>query len=81
MKSALRFGLLYLLALLLLLAFGHRNQLERARLAQMEARLERLRAEENALLKETWRLSQPHRVLEWAEREGFIPLSQGRWAR
>jgi len=80
-KSALRFGLLYLLALLLLFAAGHRNQLEKARLARMEERIDRLKAEEEALLKETWRLSQPHRVLEWAEKEGFVPMSRGRWER
>ncbi len=47
----------------------------------MEERIDRLKAEEEALLKETWRLSQPHRVLEWAEKEGFVPMSRGRWER
>jgi cell division protein FtsL len=78
-KSALRFGLLYLLALLLLFAFGHRNQVERAHLAEMEAQLKKLKAEEEALLKEAWRLGRPLRVLEWAEEEGFVPMSEGRW--
>ncbi|MGC8875794.1 hypothetical protein [Thermus sp.] len=81
MRAALRFGLLYLLALLLLFAAGHRNQMEKARLARMEERLKHLKAQEESLLKEAWRLSQPHRVLEWAEKEGFVPMSRGRWER
>ncbi|WP_117236822.1 hypothetical protein [Thermus sediminis] len=80
MRAALRFGLLYLLALLLLLALGHRNQGERAQLAQLEARLEALTLREEALLKEGWQAARPHRVLDWAERQGFVPLSRGRWA-
>ncbi|GAA6756010.1 hypothetical protein QT17_04340 [Thermus sp. 2.9] len=80
MRAAVRFGLLYLLSLLLLFALGHRNQVEKAALARMEARLAELKAEEEALLRETWRASRPLRVLEWAEKEGFIPMSKGRWA-
>lgn len=79
MKALWRFGLLYLLGLLLVFALGHRNQVERLRLLRMEARLERLQAQEEALLKEAWRASQPLRVLEWAKRAGFVPMSQGRW--
>ena len=33
--TTLRFGLLYLLALLLVFAVGHRNQVEKAHLAKM----------------------------------------------
>uniref|UniRef100_A0A831U454 Uncharacterized protein n=1 Tax=Thermus islandicus TaxID=540988 RepID=A0A831U454_9DEIN len=81
MRTALRFGALYLLALLLLLGLGHRNQVEKAHLARMKARLEALGLREEALLKEGWRASRPERVLEWAEKEGFVPMSRGRWAR
>jgi cell division protein FtsL len=79
-RTAVRFGLLYLLALLLLFALGHRNQMEKAALARMEARLAELQKEEEALLQEAWRASRPLRVLEWAKKEGFVPMSQGRWA-
>jgi len=81
MKAALRFGLLYLLALLLLFVLGHRNQMERAHLAQLEKRLEALKLREEALLKEGWQAASPHRVLDWAKREGFVPMSRGRWER
>lgn len=79
MRATWRFGLLYLLALLLLFALGHRNQVERAHLGEMEKRLRDLKAQEEALLKEGWALGQPLRVLEWAEKEGFVPMSEGRW--
>ncbi|AFV76165.1 hypothetical protein YIM1640_02210 [Thermus oshimai] len=80
MRTAVRFGLLYLLALLLLFAFGHRNQMERARLERLERRIEALKAEEARLLKARWSLT-PHRILDWAERNGLVPMSEGRWGR
>ncbi|GAA5334774.1 MULTISPECIES: hypothetical protein [Thermus] len=80
MRAAVRFGLLYLLALLLLFALGHHNQATQKELAKMQKRLAELQAEEEALLQEAWRASRPLRVLEWAKKEGFIPMSQGRWA-
>jgi cell division protein FtsL len=73
-------GFLYLLALLLLSALGHRNQMEKARLARLEAQLEALSQREEALLKEAWAAAKPHRVLDWAKEQGFVPMSQGRWA-
>lgn len=79
MRTAWRYGLLYLLALLLVFAAGHRNQVERAHLRALEAQLARLEAREEALRQEGWRRTQPHRVLEWAEAHGFVPMSQGRW--
>lgn len=79
--TTLRFGLLYLLALLLVLGLGHRNQMEKAHLAQMKEELARLKAREETLLKERWQATEPHRVLSWAREKGFVPMSQGRWAR
>lgn len=80
MRMVWRFGLLYLLALLLLFAAGHRNQMEKAQLKALEERLAQLERQEEALLQEGWRRSEPHRVLEWAKGQGFVPMSQGRWA-
>ncbi|GAB5601846.1 hypothetical protein FJNA_03700 [Thermus sp. FJN-A] len=80
MRAAWRFGLLYLVGLLLVLAAGHRNQVEKAELQALKERLARLEAKEEALLQEKWRQTQPHRVLEWAESQGFVPMSRGRWA-
>ena len=77
--TTLRFGLLYLLALLLVFAVGHRNQMEKAHLAKMAEELARLKAREEALLKERWQANEPHRVLSWAKEKGFVPMSQGRW--
>ncbi|TBH21582.1 hypothetical protein [Thermus thermamylovorans] len=81
MRTVWRFGLLYLLALLLVFALGHGNQMERARLQALKERLAALEAQEEALLREGWEATRPHRVLEWAEREGFVPMSRGRWVR
>ncbi|WP_337845421.1 hypothetical protein [Thermus sp.] len=80
MRTALRFGFLYLLALLLLFALGHRNQAEQARLERLEARIQALKAEEARLLRARWSVT-PHRVLDWAEAHGLVPMSQGRWGR
>ncbi|ALJ91066.1 hypothetical protein [Thermus aquaticus] len=80
MRTALRMGFLYLLALLLLFALGHRNQMEKARMARLEVQLEALSQREEALLKEGWEAAKPHRVLDWAKERGFVPMSQGRWA-
>ncbi|MDM7325123.1 MAG: hypothetical protein P3W93_009155 [Thermus sp.] len=81
MGTGLRFGFLYLLALLLLSMVGHTNQVEKARLAETKAKLAQLKAREEALLKEGWETLKPHRVLTWAEGKGFVPMSQGRWGR
>ncbi|GGM92034.1 hypothetical protein GCM10007092_01270 [Thermus composti] len=80
MRVALRFGLLYLLSLLLLFALGHRNQMEKAALARLEDRLAQVQQQEADLLKQAYALGRPHRILEWARKEGFIPMSEGRWA-
>lgn len=79
MRAVLRLGLLYLLALLLLFAFGHRNQMERRALLGLEARIQTLAAEEEALTRAKWAQIRPLRLLDWAEAQGFIPMSQGRW--
>ncbi len=78
--TTLRFGLLYLLALLFVFAVGHRNQMEKAHLAEIKAELARLKAREETLLKERWQATEPHRVLSWAKEKGFVPMSRGRWA-
>ncbi len=80
MRTALRFGLLYWTALLLLLLLGSYNQNQRAQLEELQNRLEALEGEKAQLLKRLWDLEKPLRVLEWARKEGFIPMSEGRWA-
>ncbi len=81
MRPLVRWGLLYVLALLLLAGLGHRNQMEAHTLRAMERELAQLKAEEVRLLKTALLSARPLEVLRWAERQGFIPMSEGRWAR
>ena len=79
MSLTWRLGLVYLGLLLLLLGLGHKNQAERQALRGLEARLQAWKLEEEELLKSKGERSKPLSRLEWAEKEGFIPMSRGRW--
>ena len=81
MKAALRLGLIYWAVLLLVFALGHRNQVEKEANARLERELQALEAQKAALVMEKWRLLRPERLLAWAEEEGFVPKSLGRWSR
>ena len=81
MKAALRLGLIYWAVLLLVFALGHRNQVEKEANARLERELQALEAQKAALVREKWRLLRPERLLAWAEEEGFVPMSLGRWSR
>ena len=80
MKAALRLGLIYWAVLLLVFALGHRNQVEKEANARLERELQALEAQKAALVMEKWRLLR-ERLLAWAEEEGFVPMSLGRWSR
>jgi len=81
MRSLWRWGLLYALGLLLLAGLGHRNQMEARSLRAMKGELERLKAEEVRLLKAALLSARPLEVLRWAQKRGFVPMSEGRWGR
>ncbi|MGQ9735473.1 MAG: hypothetical protein ACUVUP_02630 [Thermaceae bacterium] len=81
MHPVWRWGLLYALGLFLLAALGHHNQKEARALRSMQEELARLKAEEVRLLKRYLLSSRPLEVLRWAERNGFIPMSEGRWGQ
>lgn len=81
MRTLWRWGLLYVLSLLLLAGLGHRNQMEDRSIRAMEEELKRLRAEEVRLLKTALLSARPLEVLRWAEKRGLVPMSEGRWGR
>ncbi|MCS7059523.1 MAG: hypothetical protein NZ849_06205 [Meiothermus sp.] len=80
MKSALRWGTVYIVLMVGLTALGHYNQQQSARLQALLRREADLRQREVRLNLERYQLTSPLALLEWAEAQGYIPMSLGRWA-
>ena len=79
MKTALRWGGVYVLMLILLIALGNHN-LERGQaLRQLQARQDRLQDETLRLTVERYQVLSPLSLRKWAEAKGFVPMSQGNW--
>ncbi|GIW24474.1 hypothetical protein [Meiothermus sp.] len=79
MKTVLRWGTAYVLLLTGLIALGHYNQQLNAKLQAMQAVEADLRQKETRLLLERYRLVSPLALQAWAEANGFVPMSLGRW--
>lgn len=79
MKTALRWGTVYLLLLTGLTALGHYNQQLSARLVALQALEADLRQKETRLLLQRYQLIAPLALRTWAEANGYIPMSLGRW--
>ncbi len=80
MKTVLRWGLVYLLLLAGLTALGHYNQQLNAHLMALQATEADLRQKETRLLLQRYQLVSPLALREWAEANGYIPMSLARWA-
>lgn len=80
MKTVLRWGTVYLLLLTGLTALGHYNQQLNANLAALEQKEADLQQKETRLLLQRYQLTAPLALRAWAEANGFIPMSLGRWA-
>lgn len=81
MKTVLRWGTVYLLLLTGLTALGHYNQQLNANLATLEQKEADLQQKETRLLLQRYQLTAPLALRAWAEANGFIPMSLGRWVR
>lgn len=79
MKTVLRWGIVYLLSLVGLTALGHYNQQLNAKLTALQALEADLRQKETRLLLQRYQLTAPLALRTWAEANGYIPMSLGRW--
>lgn len=79
MKTVLRWGLVYLLLLAGLTALGHYNQQLSAKLMFIQATEADRRQKETKLLLERYQLVSPLALREWAEANGYVPMSLARW--
>lgn len=79
MKTVLRWGTVYLLLLTGLTALGHYNQQLNAKLVALQALEADLKQKETRLLLQRYQLTAPLALRTWAEANGYIPMSLGRW--
>lgn len=79
MKTVLRWSTVYLLLLTGLTALGHYNQQLSARLVTLQALEAELRQKETRLLLQRYQFIAPLALQSWAEDNGYIPMSLGRW--
>ena len=79
MRAALRRGLEYLLMHTGLTGLGHYNQQLNTRLAALQTKESNLRQKETWLLLQRYQLTAPLALRAWAEANGYIPMSLGRW--
>jgi len=79
MKTVLRWAMVYLLLLTGLTALGHYNQRSNARLQALHSTEADRSQKEIKLLLQHYQLVSPLAVREWAEANGYIPMSLARW--
>jgi hypothetical protein len=79
MRTAVRWGTIYVLLLSLLVALGNHNLGQRQALKQLQARQDRLKDETLRLTVERYQVLSPLSLRQWAEAKGFVPMSQGNW--
>ncbi len=80
-RVALRWGYLYLLLLLLVSGIGLVAQNERGQLREDRARFAQLEGERAELLQAYEVRLSDRAVARWAEAQGMVPMSEGRWAK
>lgn len=78
---ALRWGFLLTGLLLLLALAGASNQLKQRKLTELRREHAALVARVAELEAALASLKNPKAVIRWAEKAGFVPLAEGRWAR
>jgi len=79
-RVTLRWGYLYLVMLLLVSGVGLVAQRERAQLADYRARFTQIEREHAELLRDYQARLSNRAVARWAESQGMVPMSEGRWA-
>lgn len=79
-RVALRWGYFYLAALLLVSGLGLIAQKERIQLQDYRNRYAQLERERAVLLRDYEARLSNRAVARWAESQGMVPMSEGRWA-
>ncbi len=81
MKTVLRWGMAYVLLLGGLTALGHYNQQLSTNLMALRAAEADRRQKETRLVLQRYQLVSPLALRQWAEANGYIPMSLARWDR
>ncbi|WP_457637000.1 hypothetical protein [Oceanithermus sp.] len=79
-RTAIRWGYIYLMTLLVLAGIGLITQKQQAELRSYQAKFQELEQEQRELLVEYEARLSSRAVALWAESHGMVPMSQGRWA-
>ncbi|WP_457633387.1 hypothetical protein [Oceanithermus desulfurans] len=79
-RVARRWGYLYLVVLLLVSGLGLMAQKERMQLQDYRSRYAQLERDRAALLRDYQARLSNRAVARWAESQGMVPMSEGRWA-
>ena len=80
-KTAIRWGYIYLMALLILSGIGLATQKQRAELRNYRERFHQLEQEKRDLLVEYEARLSNRAIARWAKSHGMVPMSEGRWAQ
>lgn len=81
MKVVIRWGAAYLLLMLALTAFGYYNQQRLNRLDLLKGEVAELERRETRLTLMRYDLLSPLALRQWAEQNGYIPMSLAQWER
>ena len=79
-RTAIRWGYIYLLTLLVLAGIGLVSQRQAAELRSYQARYQDLERERVELLVDYEARLSDRAVARWAESHGMVLMSEGRWA-
>jgi len=79
-RTAIRWGYIYLMTLLILSGIGLVTQKQRAELRNYQTHFQQLEQERRELLIEYEARLSNRAVARWAESHGMVPMSKGRWA-
>lgn len=81
MSPLWRWAGVYLLLMAGLTAFGYLNQQRMARLDRLQAQVLDLQRRQTQLTLQRYDLLSPLALRQWAEANGYIPMSLARWER
>jgi len=79
-RTAIRWGYIYLMTLLVLSGIGLITQKQKAELFAYQKHFQTLEQERRELMVEYEARLSNRAVARWAESHGMVPMSEGRWA-
>ncbi|MDX2008272.1 MAG: hypothetical protein SFU83_23760 [Meiothermus sp.] len=81
MKIVVRWAVVYLGLMVVLTAFGYYNQQRQWQLEGLQKREAELARTATRLTLQRYDLLSPLALREWAERNGYVPMSLANWQR